>query len=385
MRVVTLVDRLVQGGAEGLAVDITTRLDPDRFDRTLCVTRFSDPGHARFASAVAQRRRELDGAGVHFLGLSRRGPLDLPAWRPLVRLLRRDAIDVIHSHMFGSNAWAIALGRACGVPVVVAHEHSWAFSGALGRRVVDRHWIARFSDALIACSATDRGQMIDRERIKPSDIVLIPNGIEARAATVGRDLRRELGIPAGALVIGAVGTLRPEKRFDVLIDAAALLRREHPDLRVVIAGEGGERADLEERIGAVGLADTVMLIGSRTDVPDVLEAFDIAVNCSDREGSPLSVLEYMEAGLPIVAARIGGIPDMIDDGVGGLLVGRRDPRALAGACTRLIADPNLRAALGAAALQRRRAEFDIAKMVSRIEDLYIELRARRGRSRGRAR
>ena len=375
MRVVTIVDRLIQGGAEGLAVDIVTRLDPERFDRTLCVSRWSDPSHASVHAAVDERRREIEAAGVRFLGLSRRGPLDVLAWRPLVRLLRAERVDVVHSHMFGSNVWGVALGRGCRVPVIVAHEHSWAFSGELARRVVDRHWIARMSDALIACSATDRRRMIELERIDPDDIVLIPNGIEARSPTPGRDIRRELRIAASAPVVGSVGALRVEKRFDILIDAAALLLAAHPGVRVVIAGEGDERGALERRIERLGLEGTVLLLGSRTDVPDVLQGFDVAVNCSDFEGTPLSLLEYMEAGVAIVATRVGGIPDVIEDAIHGLLVPRRDPRALADACASLIADPGRRGALGAAACERRRAEFALGTMVARIEQLFVELRA----------
>lgn len=376
MRVVTLVDRLVQGGAEALAVDITTRLDPQRFERTLCVTRWSDPSHSRSRAAVEQRREEIEAAGVRFLGLRRRGRLDVAAWRPLVRLLRTDAVDVIHSHMFGSNVWGVALGRSCRVPVIVAHEHTWSFSGTPARRLVDRHWIARLSDAIVACSRADRERMIEVEGIDPDDIVLVPNGIQARGVTPGRDVRRELAIAPETPLVGSVGRLHPQKAFDVLIDAAALLRAEHPSVRVVIAGEGDQRRSLERRIARSGLEGTVMLLGPRTDVPDLLRAFDVAVNCSDFEGTPLSLLEYMEAGLAVVATRVGGIPDVIDDGVHGLLVPRRDPRALAAACATLIADPHRRTTLGAAARARRRADFDLDAMVARIEQLYLELRAR---------
>jgi glycosyltransferase involved in cell wall biosynthesis len=218
--------------------------------------------------------------------------------------------------------------------------------------------------------------MIELERIDPRDIVLIANGIEGRPATAGRDIRRELEIAPDALVIASAGTLRVEKRFDVLIDAAALLRAAHPGVRVVIAGEGDQRGAIERRIERLGLEGTVMLLGSRTDVPDVLAGCDVAVNCSDFEGTPLSLLEYMEAGVAIVATRVGGIPAVIEDGIHGLLVPRRDARALADACAELIADRSRRVALGAAARARRRAEFDLGTMVARVEQLYVDLRAR---------
>ena len=375
--VVALVDRLVHGGAERLAAEIATRLDPERFASTLCVSRWSDSAHATARDLPERLRAAADTAGVQFLGLTRRGTWDLAAWRPLVRLLRSGDVQVIHGHMFGSNVWAVVLGRSAGVPVVIAHEHSWAFTGNRLRKLVDRHVIGRGSDVLIACSQADRRRMIEIERIAERNVLFVPNGIVARSPTPGRSVRRELGIAPGAPVVGSVGALRAEKRFDVLLRAAAQLLPEWAGLQVVIAGDGAERGALEALAAELGLGRALLLIGGRDDVPDVLEAFDVAVNSSDFEGSPLSVLEYMEAGLPVVATRVGGTPDLIDDGVHGLLVPRRDPASLAHAIGALLSDPGRRHALGAAGRQRRREQFDFGVMVERLEDLYERLYAGR--------
>ena len=310
--VVVLVDRLVHGGAERLAADLAARLDSERFATTLCVSRWTDPAHVRAPEVPERLRAAAEAAGVQFLGLARRGSWDIAAWRPLVRLLRSGKVQVIHGHMFGSNVWAVVLGRLTGVPVVVAHEHSWAFSGSRRRRLLDRHLIARGS------------------------VVLVPNGIAARAPDPSRDVRRELGIALDAPVVGSVGTLRAEKRFDVLVRAAAELVARRPEARVLIAGDGPERARLEALVAELGLSRSVRLLGAREDVPDVLAALDVAVNCSDFEGTPLSVLEYMEAALPVVATRVGGLVHLLEDGVHGLLVPRRDPAALAEALDALM-------------------------------------------------
>jgi glycosyltransferase involved in cell wall biosynthesis len=380
--VVALVDRLVHGGAERLAADIATRLDPERFASTLCVSRWSDPAHAAAPGAPERLRAAAEAAGVRFLGLARRGRWDLAAWRPLVRLLRSGEVQVLHGHMFGSNVWAVVLGRLTGIPVVIAHEHSWAFTGDRPRRLVDRHVIGRGSDVLIACSQEDRRRMIEVERIAADRVLFLPNGIVGRPPTPGRDVRRELGIAADAPVVGSVGALRPEKRFDVLLRAAAQLVPGWSGLRVVIAGAGAERSALEALARDVGLGQRAILLGPRDDVPDVLAAIDVAVTCSDFEGSPLSVLEYMEAGLPVVATRVGGLPDLIDDGVHGRLVPRRDPATLAQALDALLGDPARRRAMGEAGRQRRREQFEFDVMVERLEDLYERLYAgRRGRRR----
>lgn len=376
--VVTMVDRLVHGGAERLAAEIATRLDPQRFASTLCVTRWSDAGHGASGDLPQRLRAGAEAAGVRFLGLRRRGPWDLPAWSPLVTLLRGGGVQIVHGHMFGSNVWAVVLGRLARVPVVVAHEHTWAFEGGRLRGVIDRRLIAAGSDVVIACSQEDRRRMIERQRIAPGAVRFVPNGIDGRAPTPGRDVRAELGIAREAPVVGSVGALRPQKRYDVLLRAAAELAPRWPGLRVVIVGAGAERPRLEALAAELGLGGTLLMLGARGDVPDVLQALDVAVVSSDFEGSPLSVMEYMEAALPVVATDVGGLSQMVHDGVHGLLVARRDPVALARAIDGLLADPRRRRELGAAGRQRRRTEFDLGVMVARIERLYEQLYAARG-------
>jgi glycosyltransferase involved in cell wall biosynthesis len=263
--------------------------------------------------------------------------------------------------------------------VIVAHEHTWSFEGKPWRRIGDREVIARGSSAFIAVSREDRRRMIEIEKIDPDDVMFIPNGIPAPPPPTGADVRAELGIAADAPAIGTVSVLRPQKALDVLLRATRILVDEFPALRVLIAGEGDRRFALEDLTKELKLEDNVLFLGVRTDVPDVLEALDVAVNSSDFEGSPLSVMEFMEAGKPIVATRVGGVPDLIDDGVHGRIVEPQDPAAFAAAVAELLRDPQRARELGRRAQERRRAEFDIEVMVRRLEDLYTELRARASR------
>ncbi len=378
IHVLTLVDHLgMTGGAEHLALDIATRIDPARFRSSLCATRF--PGWGTPTADELAARARLGERGVTFVPLERRGRADVLAWRRLASYLRRERVDVLHAHMFGSNLWGTVLGRLTGVPVIIAHEHTWSFEGEPLRRLLDREVIGRFCSVFLAVSQEDRRRMIEIERVPAQRIRFLANGILARAPTPGRDLRAELGLGAVPL-LGAVGGLRAQKAYDVLFRAAVLLKQTHPDLRVLIAGEGPEKQKLEALILELGLGDTVTLLGRRLDVPDLLAALDVAVCSSDYEGSPLSVMEYMEAGLPIVATRVGGVPDLIDDGVHGLLVDPGDPAQLARAVVDLLADPPRAAAMGARARERRRAEFDLDVMIGNIEALYEEQVAARSGS-----
>ena len=356
-----------------MAARTAIHLDRARFEPMLCTTRMIAPSGPLLD--------ELRDAAVPVLQLRRERRVDVMAWRPLVDRLLRDRVDILHSHMFGANVWGTVLGRLTRVPVVIAHEHSWTFEGRPIRRVVDRELIGRGATAFVAVSAEDRQKMIEIEGVRAAKIHVLPNGIPPLRPPSGKDVRTELGIAADAPLIGSVGELHPQKAFDVLFAAAARLRNRFPGLQVIVAGEGSDRPRLEQRIRALELERTVRLLGRRDDIPDVLASLDIAVCCSDREGSPLSVMEYMASELPIVATRVGGVPDLIDDGIHGLLVPPQDTDALAGALERMLEDDDLRRHLAANARERQGREFALAAAVRRTEALYEELFAasRRGR------
>jgi glycosyltransferase involved in cell wall biosynthesis len=385
LRVLTLLDGIgAGGGGERLARQILVRLDAERFDRWLCVSRWSAEDAAAPAAKTAVA--ELDEAGVHFLGLDRTSALHLRPWRALLTLLREERIDILHAHKFGSNVWASILGSLAGTPVVIAHEHTWSFEGQPVRKLLDRRLIAPRVAAFLTVSREDTRRMIEVEKIHPDKLIMVPNGIDALPPASGRNIREELGIQPEAPVIGTVCTLRPQKALDVLIRAAADLSRSWRELRVLIVGGGPQRAGLEALIGELGLEGVVMILGFRPDVPDLLQAVDVAVCSSDFEGTPLSILEYMDAGLPVVATRVGGIPDVIDDGVEGLLVEPRDQVRLAASIDALLRDRPRAEQMGRRGRERRRKEFDIGVTVRRIEDLYEGLTAaavtRRSRSDG---
>ena len=376
LRVVTLVDGIgLMGGGERLAREIVIRLDPSRFDRTLCVSRWSPERAAD--PAAAEALAELDREGVRFLGLHRRASFDLAAWRPLVSRLRRERVHILHAHKFGSNVWAAALRPLTSTPVVLAHEHTWSFEGQPVRKLLDRALIARRVDRIITVSRADRRRMAEIEGIDPDKLLFVPNGIPAPEAGSGVDLRPDLGVPPDAPVVGTVCALRPQKALDVLVRAAAHLRASVPGVRVLIVGDGEERARIERLVVELGLEDTVSLLGRRDDVPDVLRVFDVAACSSDFEGTPLSILEYMEAALPVVATRVGGVPDLVEDGVNGRLVEPQDPEGLAAGIAGLLADPELARAMGQRGQARRRSEFDISNTVREIERLYESLATER--------
>ena len=362
----TLIDSVSRlGGAERLAAEIAIRLDPVRFERHLCLTRYS-PGEL-VERAVS--------SGVRLLPLERRVRFDPRVMCSLAADLRGQRIDVLHSHLLGPNLWAAVIGPLARVPVRVAHEHSWSFVGEPLHRLVDRHLVARSAHLVLAVSSEDRRRMIDIEHLPASKVRVLTPGIPAWPRVSGSDVRARLNIAAGAPVIGTVCRLAPEKGLEVLVEAARFLLGEFPNLTVLVAGEGEQEAKLSALIDEHRLGTSVRLLGRwpAGEMPELLAAVDVGVNCSHREGTPLSVLEYMAAGKPVVATRVGGMSDLIEDGVHGLLVPPGDPHALAGALRQILPDPAWRAAMGERGRVRQREEFDLDVMVRRLEDLYEEL------------
>jgi glycosyltransferase involved in cell wall biosynthesis len=364
IRVATMIDRLAPSGAELFASRVAARLDPDRFDSILVVTRPSDFDVA-----------ELEAGGVRLVYLDRRSRLDVWRWAPLVSMLRRERVDVLHAHKFGSNVWASLLRPRAGTPVLVAHEHTWSFEGQPLRRFLDRRLVVPAADAVLTVSRADRRRMIEVERVDPAKVRFVVSGVVAPAPPGRRNVRTELGIGGDAPLVGAVCGLRPQKALDVLVRAAAQLRAEMPDARVAIVGDGPERSRLESLVAELGVGEIVRLLGvwPPAEVPDFVAALDVAVSSSDFEGTPLAVMEYMAAGKPIVATAVGGIPDLLEHGVHGLLVPRRDPAALAGRIAELLRDPARGRALGERARERQRRELDFDATVRRLEELYVTL------------
>jgi glycosyltransferase involved in cell wall biosynthesis len=356
-------------------MDIAMRLDPARFESLFCSSRYWDGLQSDRVQDAERRMRE---AGVRYFGLGRRTPTDMYRWFGLRSLLRRERVDVLHSHMFGSNAWGTVIGRLARVPVIVAHEHTWSFQGRPLRRLVDRDVIGRGSTVFVAVSRDDQRKMIEIERVDPKKVLHVPNGIPAPPPPSGADVRAELGIPAGAPVIGTVSVLRPQKALDLFIRASAQLLRENADLRVLLAGGGPLQGELTELVQRLGVQDRLLMLGYRSDASDVMATLDVAVSSSLFEGSPLAVMEYMESARPIVATRVGGVPDLIEDGVNGLLVEPGDEAGLAAAIRRMLDDPDAARRMGEAARERRRREFTVDVMVRRFEALYERLMAGQG-------
>lgn len=376
LRVVMLVESVYGGGAERFTVGLSRALADRGEHVVVCASR----GVGRNREPIAHE------TGVDVLMLGRTRMLSPLAWARLVRYLRRERVDVLHAHMYGSNVWAPVLGRLGGVPVVVATEHSWTYEGQRVRQLLDRFWVGPGVDAFVAVSPEDARRMAEIEKVPAGKIRMIPTGLlrdPDELAGAPATVRDELGLGPDVPVVGAVGHLRPMKAMDVLVDAFARVAERVPDAHLIIAGDGPLRPDIERQIAALGVGERVHLLGVREDVPAVLASSDVVAMPSDSEGSPIALIEAMTAGRPVVATRVGGVPAILDEGRCGVLVPPRDPGALAAAVQSLLADRDRAERLGEVAAERARAEYGIARIAARWSELYRDLYSTDGGVQGR--
>jgi len=350
-------------GAERFAVGLAGALAPDRYAVTVCATRH----------ATGRLPATMAAAGIRVLSLERGTDFKPHAFGRLVRYLRRERVDVLHAHKFGSNVWGTVIGRLSGVRVIVAHEHSWSYEGDPVRLLLDRYLIGRGASAFVAVSTLDATRMVAVEKVPAEKVVTIPNAYLPRPREpVVADLRAELGLEKDAplLVTGAI--LRAEKALDVLIDAFAQVVQQLPRVHLVIAGKGPCEAELKRDAAVAGVADRVHFLGFRSDMDVILESSDLAVMSSDREGLPLFAIECMAHRTPLVATDVGGIRDILVENESVLLAPRRDPSALARQIERALLEPERRDALAAAA-HARLGELTIDRIADRFEALYERL------------
>jgi glycosyltransferase involved in cell wall biosynthesis len=361
IRVTTMVDSLLAGGAERVAVELACALDRERFDPHVLVTREDGP-----------LRDLLERAQVPFTILGRTDSLDLRPWRIAHRHLVEDA-DVLHSHKFGSNAWGALLARTARVPLVV-HEHNFSEQPSRSRRIIDRRWISTRARRVLCVS--DSVADIERACGVPDRLIeVVPNGVRLDGAWPRGAARAELGITHSSFTIGIVGRLRPEKAHEVLLEAVATLACEQGrDVRLCVVGDGPRSAELQLLAGRLGIATRVTWAGERRDAATLASAFDAGVICSHWEGLPLAALESMAARVPLVASAVGGLPTLLE-GDAGVLVPPADPAALARELGALMDDHDRRALLAAAGARRVADRYSFDGMVRRVQEIYVDVLA----------
>ncbi len=382
LRVLHVITRLSLGGSSENTLASIAALQRVGHEVALAVS-FGESDPPSLEDARRRGVRLVDAPGL------RREPAplrDLRALRRLLSIIAAERPHVVHTHTSKAGFVGRLAARLARVPAVVHQPHGHAFYGYWGRgksalfAALERR-AARWSDRIV--TLTDRGieEHLARRIGRRAQYVSVPSGVPVdrlRAAAPSRAAARErLHLEPAAFVVAGLGRLTPIKGFDLLVEALPAVAAAVPDARLVLIGDGPERAALEARAAALGVGGRLTVTGAVGDVTPWLAAADVVAAPSRNEGMGRVIVEAMALGVPVVGAAVGGIPSVIADGECGRLVPPEDPAALARALVELGRDGALRARLGAAGVRRAEA-FALAVADRKLCEVYEALAREKG-------
>ncbi len=378
-RILRMITSLPEGGVERLMCQILPRLNQSGFEVMVACT--DELG--KLAPVLEKQGVEVMVQRVR----SRFHPVDI--YR-LVRQIRERGIGLVHTHMYASSIPGVIAARQAGVPVVVqVHSlHEWQRPN----RIRMCRYFFRRADRVLAVSESIRQSLMRHCRLEPQMVTVLYNGVDldrfshphvapgfipgqtsggqAPALQNANETRQQWGINPQEIVVGSVARLVPVKGLFDLVQAAAIARKSCPELCLVLVGGGDLRSELEAEARKLELR--AVFTGTQEDVRPFIDMFDLAVLSSHSEGFGNSLLEAMAASLPIVATRVGGIPEIVTPETG-LLVPPKDPQALAQAILKLAGDKDMQKRMGSAGRKRVEDVFSLEKTLSNTIKLYQEI------------
>ncbi|KHE91354.1 MAG: glycosyltransferase [Candidatus Scalindua rubra] len=359
--VVHLVEKLGIGGLERVLTTIALNLNREKY--SVSVWCLSKGGF--FADKLIE-----EGVDVKILSISTsRNPVGI---YKLYKLLKYHKIDLIHTHAYSAGTIGRISAFLAGVSVIISHNHSVYDYYNKYYHFVER-LLSLITDRIICVSDIVRKFANETQRINPERLITIHNGINNISADSGKSintLKEEFGILPGHTVIGTVTHMEEHKGIIYLIQSASYLLRSRKDLIFLLVGDGEQEEELETLCVDLNIEKNVIFTGERSDIPEILSLIDIFILPSIREGLGLSILEAMACGKPIIATTVGGIPEVVKDGVNGILVLPKEPEALHDAIVELLDDKGKREVMGLNSKRIYAESFNFRTMVDRIEELY---------------
>ncbi|HTQ40641.1 MAG TPA: glycosyltransferase [Pirellulales bacterium] len=362
LRVTFYSTSLHVGGAETLLFNLIQRLDRSRFAPELCCLK-----------ELGELGEKLSREIPVYADLLRH-KFDVRVLRRLTRLLRERQIDAVVTVGAGDKMfWGRLAARRAGVPVIVSALHSTGWPDGIT-------WLNRrltlLTDAFVAVAKNHAQHLIEREHLPADRVCPIPNGVDTSIfypRSPEADLRKQLKIPAAAPVVGIVAVLRPEKNHELFLRVAAGVRQQLPEAHFLIIGDGPRRAELESLAEKLGLGNHAHFLGKRADVPQLLNLLDVFVLTSHNEANPVSILEALATAKPVVATKVGSVPETVIDGVTGFLVPPGGELTMTDRLTELLLDPAKAQRLGAAGRRHVVENWSLDRMVDGYEELLERL------------
>ena len=359
--VLHLIETRGPGGAETMLTNLAKGLNSSKFNSLVGLL------------GTGWLFDQLQDNGINTVILRQRWSYDFQCLYDLVNLIREQDIALVHAHEFMMNTYGFLAARLAKVPMI-ATVHGKSYFSDKKRRVLAYKSIARWSGGMVAVSNDLKNFIVQKTGLNPERITTIYNGINLekyrRNDRNPKAKRRSLGIAADAPIVGTVGNLYPVKGHTYLLKAASKVVKAFPPTKFLFIGRGKMRRELEVEAEELGIAENVMFLGFRSDIPDLLSVMDIFALPSLSEGLSLSILEAMAAGKPVVATDVGGNSEIIVDNEVGFLVPPRDPHAIASKMLLLLENKGLAREMGERAQNRVEGAFSLERMVKTYEELY---------------
>jgi glycosyltransferase involved in cell wall biosynthesis len=384
LRVLRAITRLNIGGPAVHVILLTRGLQNERFSSVL-VTGLEGPREGSMRSLAAKHGVEPRVLGE--LGREVNPLNDLKALLAMYRLIRKSRPHIVHTHMAKAGTAGRLAAKLARVPIIVHTFHGHTFHSYWGPvksavfLQIERT-LGAMTDRVIAITDAQKADIAQYGVAPLNRISTIPLGLEIEPMLEAEQhqgrLRADLGVGPDRPLIGIVARLVPIKAHEVFLEAAAQIRATMPDATFLIIGDGERRTELEALAQRLGVADATRFLGWRDDMREVYADLDVVTLCSNNEGSPVALIEALAAARPVVSTRVGGVPNVVEDGESGLLVPPRDPSAFADAVVALLRDPDRAARFGQAG---RRAVFPrhaSGRLVADVERLYLELAREKG-------
>lgn len=357
-----IIGSLKVGGANRTLIDLANNLNPRYFDVTIYTILDTNPLASELNNDI--ELRTLDASSK----------TDFPVIFQFVYELRRSQPKILQSFCFYDNILARIGGAASPGTSIISGVRAVPENPNRIREIADKKTMP-LSDYVVSNSEAGRQLAISRGA-EPASTYVVENGrdLEAyKSATASKNIRHSFKIPLDATVVGTVGRLIERKGHYDLMKAWSKVHTKHPNSYLLMVGDGPEREGLEEMAANYGCSDSVIFAGTRSDVPELLDAMDIFVFPSHFEGLPGALIEAMAAGLPIVATSANGNSELITDGETGLLTPVQNPSALANRISILIEDDKLSCTLGERATTEAIERFSLSKMVSEFSSIYRDI------------
>ncbi len=362
IKVLHLITDLEPGGAENLLLDITRKLDKEKFNLLVC--------YIYGCGTLAEQIKET---GTRVYDLSLKGRIDPLLPFRLFSLMRREKIRILHTHLVHASIVGRLVAKLAGIRSITTTRH-YAYYNKQKKLV---NWIegktALLNDNFIAVSRAVKDHMVKRENYDPREIEVIQNAVDltlfdstTSKTRSNRDKR---------FLLGTVGRLHPSKGYDTLLRSLPQVMERFPQMKLMIAGNGEEEEHMRQLCHALKISERVMFLGrkKRSEIFDLLQEIDIFVLASNWEGLPMAALEAMASGIAVVATKVGGLPEIVDEGKTGFLVPPAQPNALAEKINYLLRNREVCMEMGRKGREKIKVHFSIERMMTKLELLYQDL------------